>query len=77
MGSSMKLFLAIPINLVLWNVHAWSRNESDLRLLDKFYHKVFRKILGIHMKHIMEECINNENIWKLFGGVKYLSHTWR
>ena len=67
--SKIKLFLAILVNLALWNGEIWSGNKNDLKLLDSFYHKAIRKILGVRMKRACEEHIKNEQIRKWLEGV--------
>ena len=73
----IKLFLAIPVNLALWNGETWAENKNNLKLLDNFYCKAIRRILGIRIKRVCEECIKNEQIREWFRRVKALSHIWR
>ena len=74
LDSKIKLFFAMPVNLALWNCETWTGNKNDLNMLDSFYHKAIRRILGIRMNRVCDEHIKNDQIRKLFGGVKPLSH---
>ena len=49
-----KLYLAIPLNLALWNGETWSGNKSDLELLDVFYHETTRKMLEMNMLQVKD-----------------------
>ena len=75
--TKVSLFLAIPVNLALWNSETWSGNKVDLSMLDAFHHKAIRRILKIKMSEVKSEKINNLNLRKRFGNVKALSETWR
>ena len=77
LDSKIKLFFATPVNLALWNCETWAGNKNDLKILDGFYHKAIRRILGIRMKRACEEHVKNDQVRKWFGGVKPLSHVWR
>ena len=73
----MKLFLAIPVNLTLWNGETWAGNLSDLKLLDVFYHKAIRRILRIRMLQIKDERISNSKLRAKILVGKSLSEIWR
>ena len=40
--TKIKLYLTIPIKLILSNAKIWSRNQADLNSLDVFYYKAIR-----------------------------------
>ena len=75
--TKVKLYLAIPVNLALWNAETWSRNAGDLKLLDTFHHKSIRRILGINMSMVKDDHIKNEQVRTLFGNIDLLSTIWR
>ena len=55
----------------------WSGNKADIKLLDTFYHKSIRRILGITMGRVKEEEITNSEIRRRFGNIESLSVTCR
>ena len=74
LDTKIKLFLAIPVNLALWNCETWSGNKMDMDILDVFFHKSIRRILGINMTEVKEKSISNIKLRKRFGNVNSLSH---
>ena len=49
MKTKRMLYLAIPVNLLLWGSETWALEESDLKSLQVIHTKAIRKILGIGM----------------------------
>ena len=74
LDTKIKLFLAIPVNLALWNCKTWSGNKMDMNILDVFFHKSIRRILGISMTEVKERSITNIKLRKRFGNINSLSH---
>ena len=77
LSTKIKLYQAIPMNLMLWGSENWSGNKADIKLLDTFHHKSIRRILGITMGRVKDEEITNSEIRRRFGGIEALSVTWR
>ena len=75
--TKIKLYQAIPMNLMLWGGENWSGNKADIKLLDTFHHKSIRRILGISMGRVRDEEITNSEIRRRFGSIESLSVTWR
>jgi len=75
--TKVKMYLAIPVNLLLWNSESWSGNSTDLQQIDVFHHKTIRRILGINMADVKEHHITNESIRRQFGNIDLLSTIWR
>lgn len=74
METKIKLFLAIPVNLALWNCETWSGNKVDLKSLDIFFHKSIRRILNLRMSIVKKNHITNTQICIRFGNVNSLAH---
>ena len=74
LDTKIKLFLAIPVNLALWNCETWSGNKMDMDILDVFFHKSIRRILGINMTEAKEKSVSNVKLRKRFGNANSLSH---
>ena len=63
------IFMAIPINLLLWGCESWALRESHYDKLDAFLHKSIRRILRITITEVREEKIRNERIRKIFYNI--------
>ena len=77
LDTKIKLYQAIPINLILWSSENWSGNKADIKMMDTFYHKSIRRILGIIMRRVKDEEIINSEIRHRFGNIEPLYDTWR
>ena len=75
--SKIKLYLAIPVNLALWNCKLWSGNIVVLKALDTFHHKSVRRILHILISQVKVEKLTNKHIRTKFSNIKQLSEIWR
>ena len=64
------LYLALPLNIVLWGCESWALTAESRRKLSSFHHKSIRKILGISMFEVKEQSITNEQVRKMFHNVK-------
>jgi len=47
--SKYLMFVAIPLNLVLWGCESWALKESLVDSINVFIHRSIRRILGINM----------------------------
>ena len=53
------LYLAIPINLLLWGSETWALKDSDWKSLQVFHTKAIRNILRISMTEVEQQRITN------------------
>ena len=60
------IFLAIPINILLWGCESWVLRTSLLKKLEVFPHRRFRRIIGISMTEVKNKCITNETVRRSF-----------
>ena len=63
------LYLAIPVNLLLWGCETWTLKAADYRKLQVFHTKSIRKILGIGMTEVQESRITNDTILRKFDNI--------
>eukprot|EP00978_Attheya_sp_CCMP212_P029197 scaffold103061_cov42-Attheya_sp.AAC.1 len=56
------IYLAIPINLVLWGAESWAISEKSMEKLSVFHTRSIRAILGINIYQVQEHRITNESI---------------
>ena len=64
-----RIFMAIPINLLLWGGETWALRENLLPKLETFMHKSIRQILNINMQQVKDEHIRNEHIREKFFNI--------
>ena len=60
------LYMAIPMNLLLWGCETWALKESDRRLLQVFHTTSIRRILNINMLEVQMRKITNEFLYEEF-----------
>ena len=58
----LRLYLSIPLNLLLWGCECWAMKESDICKLKWFHRRCLRSILGINMLDTQHERITNEDV---------------
>jgi hypothetical protein len=56
------IYLAIPINLVLWGAESWALTENSVKKLSIFHTRSIRTILQINMAEVQEKRITNKQI---------------
>ena len=62
------IFLAIPINMLLWGCEIWALRTSLLKKIEVFLHLSIQRILGISMTELKYKRITNETVrTKCFG----------
>jgi hypothetical protein len=61
------IYLAIPINLVLWGVESWALTEVSMKKLSVFHTRSIRTILQINMTEVQEKRIRNEKILEMIN----------
>ena len=57
--SKYLIFMAIPMNLLLWGSESWALRTTLLSRLEVFLHRSIRRIMGITMTNVREEKITN------------------
>ena len=67
--SKYLIFLAIPINLLLWGCESWALQTSLLIKLEVFLHRNIRRILGISMTEVKDQRITNETVRRNCFGI--------
>ena len=75
--SKIKLYLAMPVNLSLWDYELWSGNVGDLKLLDTFHHRTLRRIMHMSMNQVKLERLTNKKARLKFGKTSKLSEIWK
>ena len=60
------IFLAIPINLLLWGCESWALRTYLLKKLEVLLHRSIRLILGIIMNEVKDQHITNETVRRKF-----------
>jgi hypothetical protein len=60
--TKVRVYLAIPLNTVLWGCESWALTEDLIRELRVFHHRSLRKILNINMFEVEEQRITNTTI---------------
>ena len=61
------LYMAIPMNLLLWGSETWALKQSDWKKLQVFHTSAIQCILNINMMEVQLYRISNEEIYKEFG----------
>eukprot|EP00978_Attheya_sp_CCMP212_P036046 scaffold160870_cov73-Attheya_sp.AAC.2 len=56
------IYLAIPINLVLWGAESWAISEKSMKKLSVFHMRSIQAIHGINIYQVQEHHITNESI---------------
>ena len=64
--SKYLIFLAIPINLLLWGCEIWALWTYLLKKLEVFLHRSIRRILVISMAEVKDQHITNETVRNKF-----------
>eukprot|EP00978_Attheya_sp_CCMP212_P043669 scaffold289028_cov40-Attheya_sp.AAC.1 len=62
--SKRLIYLAIPINLVLWGVESWALTDRCYKKLQVFHTRSIQSILQINMTQVKEDRISNHQILK-------------
>ncbi len=57
------MFLAIPVNTVIYGCESWTLTTDLWRKNSSFSHRMIHWVLGINMFHVQEFHIQNEHIW--------------
>jgi hypothetical protein len=65
----LMLYLAIPLNTIIWRCESWAIFYADTKSLEVFHHRSIRRIISISMKGVREKRINNSEVRKRFYGI--------
>lgn len=57
-----RIFMAIPVTLLLWGCESWALKESSLNRLDVFLHRSIQRIMKIKMSEVRDKKLNNEKL---------------
>ena len=60
--SRVQLYLAIPINTLLWGCGSWAITAPGMKKLQKFHHDCARKMCGLTRYHHMTYHVSMDNI---------------
>eukprot|EP00957_Ditylum_brightwellii_P022680 1710127-Ditylum_brightwellii.AAC.1 len=60
------LYLAIPLNLLLWGCETWALKVSDWKCLQVFRTSAIRHIFNINMHEVHDKYIQNKALYSLF-----------
>ena len=56
------VYMASPLNTLLWGCKSWNLTERNLKHLSSFHHKVIKRILSLKWEKVKEEKITNEEV---------------
>uniref|UniRef100_A0A7S2I8R2 Endonuclease-reverse transcriptase n=2 Tax=Helicotheca tamesis TaxID=374047 RepID=A0A7S2I8R2_9STRA len=60
------LYMAIPMNLLLWGCETWALKESDWNILRVFHTSSIRRIFNLSMAEVQENRIRNVDLYPMF-----------
>ena len=60
------LYMAIPLNLLLWGCESWALKDSDWKFLQVFHTSSICRILNINMVEVQTQHITNEQVYSHF-----------
>eukprot|EP00978_Attheya_sp_CCMP212_P025434 scaffold81767_cov26-Attheya_sp.AAC.1 len=69
LGIKVWLYLALPVNTLLWGCESWAISAEAARRLESFHTKSIRKILGVTMWNVEALRITNKQILKEFNNM--------
>ena len=57
-----QIYIAGPLNALLWGCESWNLSKNNLRKLTAFHHGAIRRILGINWNQVREKHIKNREV---------------
>ena len=57
-----QIYVAGPLNALLWGCESWNLTKSNLRKLTVFHHGAIQRILGIKWSQVREQHIKNKEV---------------
>ena len=67
--SKYLIFIAIPMDLLLWGCESWALRESHLNKLSVFMHTAITSTLGITITEVIEDIIRNVRVRNIFFNI--------
>ena len=61
------LYMAIPMNLLLWGCETWAMKDSDWRFLQVFHTTSIRRIFNFNMADVQNQRITNSSLYTSFN----------
>ena len=62
LGAKIHLYLAIPLNLLLWWCESWALTKALRRKIESCHHRHMRRILGLSWKDVRDQHITNAQV---------------
>ena len=69
LNSKYWIYMAGPLNILLWGSESWNLSEQNREKLNAFHHTAIRQILGIWMDEVIKCHIMNEQVQKWFCNI--------
>ena len=63
------IYMAIPLNLLLWGCESWALPQSSLAKLEAFHHTTIRRILQITWDDVRTHHIKNMQVRQSFNDI--------
>ena len=57
-----QVYVAGPLNALLWGCESWNLTKNNLRKLTAFHHRAIRRILNIKWSQVRERHIKNKEV---------------
>ena len=70
----VNIYLAIPINLLLWGYQTWALTKLLTKKLEVFYMRYLRRILKIRWDNVREQRIRNSHVRKKFLNIETIEN---
>ena len=67
-----EVYLAGPLNTLLWGCESWNVTEKHQKNLHSFHHSAICRILGIKWDQVQEQKITNEEVRKKLNNILHV-----
>ena len=57
-----KLYMAIPVNILLWGCNSWALSSSHLKKLAAFHNSCAQRLCGITLWHCLHYSISTKDV---------------
>jgi hypothetical protein len=64
-----EIYIAGPLNALLWGCEAWNLTKNNLKRIMSFHHSAIRRILNIRWDQVREKHIKNHEVRGLLCGM--------
>ena len=68
--SKYLIYMAVPVNLLLWGCESWALTKVSLKKLEVFHMRSLRRILKIKWSDVIDEKITNVSVRKNFNNIR-------